>query len=246
MALPTIDTVLMLHDQAMADEAGVALWTTTEEVEGFYNLGDDKAVFHRLIVAPQLPDDLSREVGSDEFIPLSESDAVGIKEQAHVSYSGTHKQDVVSTYARGVVPSTRADDLIVITDYEIIPPTDWRYLIWDRTPEGWVISLAPLDPAYWGIGDPDRVATLKRRARAALMGVTGIALGFDRCDNEKCYLFANVDSVNRLDLMIYVGEEHEQRPIDEAVGYSTVIDDPTVAQTLGVAEDLEIESGWTA
>ena len=100
---------------------------------------------------------------------------------------------------------------VVLTDLEILPPPEWRYMIWDAFPSGAVVSFAPLDPAYWatrGIGDRDQVATTKARARTACLTVVGSLLGIGRCRNERCIMLANVDSVLRLDDMVSLGAEH--------------------------------------
>jgi hypothetical protein len=100
---------------------------------------------------------------------------------------------------------------VVVTDLEIVPPAEWRYMIWDASPNGAVISVAPLDPAYWAIRDVnerDRLAIMKARARAALLTVVGSLLGIGRCRNDRCFMLANVDSVERLDRMACLGPEH--------------------------------------
>src|SRR5262245_55590428 len=85
---------------------------------------------------------------------------------------------------------------VIVTDVEIAPPADWRYIIWDAFPEGVVVSLAPLDPLYWGerTSADERVGTIKSRVRAANLSIVGQLVGLTRCDNDECFLFADVDS----------------------------------------------------
>jgi hypothetical protein len=103
--------------------------------------------------------------------------------------------------------------LILVTNQPITPPPQWRYTIWQPVVGGVVLSTAALDPAYWeGPAARDasvnRLRVLKHRTRAANAGVLGSLIGFYRCDNPACFLFADIDSVTRLDDMLYFGAEH--------------------------------------
>jgi hypothetical protein len=104
------------------------------------------------------------------------------------------------------------DFVVVVTDRELVPPPDWRYVLWDGFPGGAVISVAPMDPRYWGAAMSDsalaRRSTVKQGARAAVMSVVGSKIGLSRCENPQCFMFAVVDSVSRLAEMRYLGPEH--------------------------------------
>ena len=112
---------------------------------------------------------------------------------------------------------------MLVTDVELTPPPDWRYIIWDTFPLGCVVSLAPLDPRYWGERMPhdERVGTIKRRARAAMLAIVGALVGLQRCANDRCYLFADINSVLRLDEMTHLGPEHEV----EALAFRGFVDE---------------------
>ena len=90
-------------------------------------------------------------------------------------------------------------------------------------PLGCVVSLAPLDPRYWGERMPhdERVGTIKRRARAAMLAIVGALVGLQRCANDRCYLFADINSVLQLDEMTHLGPEHEV----EALAFRGFVDE---------------------
>jgi hypothetical protein len=117
---------------------------------------------------------------------------------------------------------------VAIVDRPIHPPSGFRYLIWDSVPGGVVVSIATLDPHYWGelVDVEVRAAAVKRRVRAALASVFGTALGLVRCENPSCYLYADVDRVTTLDYFRHVGEEHQ------------------VAGLTGWGYDVSVESGF--
>jgi hypothetical protein len=121
---------------------------------------------------------------------------------------------------------------LIVTDIELQPPPDWRYIIWDSFPSGAVVSIATLDPAYWR--EPDRsethrVRAVKKRARAACISVVGSLIGLHRCSNPECFLFSEVDSLVRLDEMKVVGPEHGVRELTNR-GF-TPNDDPAAIES---------------
>jgi hypothetical protein len=100
---------------------------------------------------------------------------------------------------------------VIITDKQIIPPEDWRYIIsdsWLKPEPSAVVSVVALDPAYWQNYDRRRIATIKYRTRAAVMSVCGEFLGLKGCANPNCFLYSPVDSVTELEHMVTVGDEH--------------------------------------
>lgn len=131
-----------------------------------------------------------------------------IRDRAH-GESGMYQQAVLGPLASRVAEIQSAG--VVLTDLAITPPREWRYIIWDVTPSGAVISAAPLDPAYWepSAAADMRRSTIARRATAAQLCVMGSLLGLRRCDNERCFMFGNIDSVTRLDNAEIYGPEHE-------------------------------------
>lgn len=101
---------------------------------------------------------------------------------------------------------------LILTDIELEPPLDWRYIIWRSFPQGAVVSTATLDPRYWREpveSEVHRVLMIKARARAACISVVGSLIGLERCSNPECFLFKDVDSLVRLDDMKFVGPEHD-------------------------------------
>jgi hypothetical protein len=93
---------------------------------------------------------------------------------------------------------------VVVTDLVLVPPQGWRYIIWSRD----VISIAPTDPKFWNMKESNRKSIIKHRVRTACLSAVGQLMGLQRCDNERCFLYKNVDSVTRLDDMVVLGPEH--------------------------------------
>jgi hypothetical protein len=75
------------------------------------------------------------------------------------------------------------------------------------------------------------VAIIKHRIRTAGLSVVGTFLGLKRCDEENCFLFDDVDSVTRLDDMVYLGGDHGLPELANR-GFATRPDDPNRVQTI--------------
>jgi len=218
-----IAQVLFLTNPDTARWAGPALWAACEEVQEFYSPRGEwlhvplfgsvarvRPKFERHFVSPEPPESIPADAALTD-----EQRIQGILD-ATLAGPGVYDHSLMGTLLHELVGARGTS--VVITDVEILPPPEWRYMIWDVAPRGAVISLAPLDPAYWlslGFQDGDRVTRTKSRARAAAMTVVGSLLGISRCRNERCYMLANVDSVLRLDEMSCIGPEHG---VDELVG----------------------------
>ncbi len=106
--------------------------------------------------------------------------------------------------------------LIVVTDQEISPPEGWRYIISDDIvsddgSEACVISVAPTDPWYWSEDNDARSATIKHRIRSICLCAVGEYLGLKRCNNPRCFLYKDIDSVTTLDWMLLMGPEHRKK-----------------------------------
>lgn len=102
-----------------------------------------------------------------------------------------------------------SNKILVLTNLEVIPPPEWRYVLWSKRSGDFVVSTAPMDPTYWLIDSTDqRFDTIKRRARAACLNVVGQQIGLERCSNYRCFLRQSVPSVTQLDEMVVLGPEH--------------------------------------
>jgi hypothetical protein len=119
----------------------------------------------------------------------------------------------------------QAENSIIVIDQELTPPKDWRYILWERG----VISIAPMDPLYWGAKEPNRIAIIKHRVRATCLLLVGRLLGQRRCGNERCFMYSNVDSVMRLDGMVTLGEEHTLPPL-VGLGFEVLSSEPKRVQ----------------
>ena len=219
--------VLFLADPQKSRDLGPALWAALIEVERFYNFGQTRASFQRKYISPYVPSlgpldqalrGVSRLVGAgpnevDDARALLSQEARMQTPASNVDFSGryrkTYDQRKLFTAMQELMPEATSEaSLNILTDYEITPPEDYRYIIWDNVSNGSVISLAPTDPIYWREQDSERVATIKHRVRAAALSVTGTSLKLEYCDNPRCFLYEDVDSVTALDLMSHLGKEH--------------------------------------
>lgn len=219
-----IAQILLFKDDKMSAQFGPALWNAFEEIRLFFETANtegwlevplpqtsSRALMRPTFSAHYLAPALPAELDPSPDPPSIRSEQVQGIWSAAVS-TGRRDQyvhQVLGEVVRELLGSEKP--LLVVTDQEIVPPTGFRYIIWDVFLNGAVVSLAPLDPDYWGTWDdahPDRLRAVKWRARAACLSIVGSLLGLSRCKNEHCYLFANVDSVTRLDFMDCLGQEH--------------------------------------
>jgi hypothetical protein len=212
-----IAQILFITNPENSRWAGPALWVACKEVQRFYAprgrwldvplFGDSVAhvqpSFRRHYVSPEAPDGIPCDAA------ITDKNRIESILAESVARPDVYDHALLGPLVHEMVGASGTS--VVITDVEILPPPEWRYMIWDVAPRSAVISIAPLDPAYWvrrGLEDGDRVARTKSRARAAAMTVIGSLLGIGRCHNEHCYMLAIVDSVLRLDEMTYIGPEH--------------------------------------
>ncbi len=246
------DLVLFVRDEKTAHFTYQAIRSAMREVQAFYRRVPDEDTIPRpqsvtwdtvdlaSTYAPATADTQAPTINLHYLIPgspdASESDLAGMWDTIKPGTLADQAQ--IAQAVREWMPSD-GDLLVVITDELITPPPEWRYVIWDLTPSGFVMTIAPLDPEYWGDTSADaaaRLTAIKRRTRAALLSILGTALGLRRCDNPECYLFRNVESVVRLDEMRFIGPEHDAKHLI-GWGFDTVtvdaVDTPTWAGGAG-------------
>lgn len=223
-----IDQVLVFQSGDNSRDLGRALWAALEEVSRYFtctptdgwlevplatksgSVGLIRAEFRKWYVAPELPPDFREEVeatGSYVSIDPGGKDTL---------WTGAEQSPSIYDHRKlgtAVASMLELESAAILIDQEIDPPSEWRYIVWDWYFGGAVISFAPIDPHYWGIGeavdDQARVQEIKRGARAACMSVTGSILGLSRCDNPRCFMFGGVDSVSGLSDMLSLGPEHQ-------------------------------------
>lgn len=236
-----IALILLIKDPKMSVLCGPALCAAFDEVQRFFVPEDDALELPLLPGAPaaRVRPSFTTHLVSSEVSPAVKIGAVIDDPEligSALTRAGADKGIVDHVVLGGLVHQLVEPDgtSVIVTDVEIRPPPDWRYMIWDSFPSGAVVSFAPLDPMYWyatGTDESERVATIKTRARAACLTVVGSLLGVGRCANELCFMLANVDSVLRLDEMVYLGGEHG---IPELEGRSFAGDSGHPAQPEGV------------
>ena len=240
--------VLILFDAKTSRELGPALWAALLEIERFYNADGIRAGFQRYYISPHVPrlglvESAWRGMGRLFYRGEDMEDALALLSQEQrvegplpaSDVPGrwrTYDQHKLGAKVRNLIrESSEGSQLLIVTDREITPPADWRYIIWDEISGGAVISVVPTDPRYWRDRDPNRVATIKHRARTAGLAITGSVLGFKRCKNPNCFLYGDVDSATTLDLMLHLGEEHDI-PSLAGRGFEPVADDPNRVQRI--------------
>jgi hypothetical protein len=203
----SIKQVLLLKDESLAKELDRALWATFQEAEAFFNFDRHRAEFSRFYVSDKAPGSLLdpffgrwRDL---KFLEIHDDFWTKVTGK----FSRTYDQKKLAELVASLIPGQTGNQLIV-TDQEITPPKGWNYILSDTVREGSVVSIAPADPRYWRERENGRIAMIKQRLRALVLGNIGEFLGLQPCDNEHCFLFSDVDSVLRLDEMVLLGDEH--------------------------------------
>jgi len=229
----TIVLFLMLGEQDNAAELTAVLWTALHEVDTFYNHAGKRARFVRYLAAGSAAPPVSgadRQWLDDRGVTFLE----GVRNMARAGRRQTFETKRIISATRelaGAEALGKNRHLVAITDLELTPPPQWRYLISDGAAGDSVISIAPIDPRYWREREADRVGIIKHRVRTACLAVVGETLGLKECDNEKCIMFGNVDSVTRLDTMVLLGPEHNIEGLIEQ-GFSAKPSNPLESQWL--------------
>lgn len=220
-----VEIVLLLSDTSVISECTEAVWPAMTEVAKLYEprdpggleipLDDDRTVvvqpqITRHYVGPEPLADVASELPGRELAQLLtdlEDPAIRSSVSSDTSYVDQRALVALCSDALNLVDAAA---VVVVTDRPIQPPSDFRYLIWDRVPGGCAMSFATLDPLYWGLDteEADRPRIIKRRTRAALASMVGTILGLVRCENPLCFLYGDVDRVSRLDQFVRIGEEH--------------------------------------
>ncbi|WP_164933649.1 hypothetical protein [Bradyrhizobium guangzhouense] len=239
---------LALFDEKTAGDCGLALWAAFHEVEEFYKRAGARIDYQRYFIAPVMPAapflwNIAHLVG--RFIPggqlqramdvLSSDQTRPLKLDDQLAWGTrgrTYDQSQLALAVRNLIGPVGSDyHLMIVTDRLITPPPKWRYIIWETLEmvNASVISATPLDPDYWRDKDPDRVLTVKKRARAAVLNITGGLIGLKHCDNPACFLFDDVDSVTVLDEMKCIGPEHNLNALD-GYGFNDRQKDPTIIE----------------
>lgn len=250
-----VDQVLLFLNPGVSEELGRALWAAMEEVEAFYNFDDQRVVFRRIYLSEHVPDGLKLGYGGFSGLKLwlnkllgwdnSDKNASASKEEifqstledkwqeARGKYSRTYDaRKIVATVRKILADEELGNVTIIVTDQELTPPPDWRYVIWaGDTDGGIVISTVPTDPKYWRMSDPHPASIIKHRVRTSCLQIVGRMLGLDVCENERCFLFQPVDSVLRLDHMVELGSEHKIEALANR-GYKIRVNDPGVVQSI--------------
>lgn len=249
----SINQVLLFQDPTNSKELGEVLWTAAKEVENFYNLVEQRAVFRRSYLSEVIPDNIRRsgtttlpllqkvldfftraadqhinKETSEVMIKLVQSDAQW--KTAEGKFARTYDTEKILQLVRELSGDEKSSLIpVVVTDLMLTPPPEWRYIIWDGDRNGIVISIPPTDPKFWRISDPNRIAIIKHRVRTAFLSAVGEVIGLEDCDNERCFLFGDVDSVTRLDSMIFLGPEHNIETLKQR-GFEIVPKDPIKVQ----------------
>lgn len=246
-----INMVLFMLENGASRELGPALWAAFKEVEKFYNSDMKRANFRFFNLSETMPEIRDRSIMSrvqDFFFPGARPEKKG-KEKHEISkeqvslgkptpeqlqrikgkFSRTVDARKVVRFVDELLAEEESDAKIIIIDQELTPPSDWRYIIWS----GRVISTVPTDPRYWGMKDSDRIAIIKHRVRTVCLLNVGSLFHIGRCLNTDCFLYRNVDSVERLDSMVKLGPEHEIAAL-EGRGFDILSNDPGAIQPIVV------------
>ena len=259
--LVSINNILLIRYPDNSMQLGEALWAASKEVENFYNFGEQRAVFRRSYLSETMPESIQKKGAAgpsvlkkmwDFFtgsgnqpvekeaneVMMNVSQADSKWDTAEAQYVRSYDAGKIAQLARELAGERPSDETqVVVTDLVLVPPPEWRYVIWD----GNVISIAPTDPEFWNMKDSNRNAIIKHRVRTACLSVVGQLIGLRRCDNERCFLFGNVDSVTRLDNMVVLGPEHNIEALSQR-GFEIFAEEPGKVQPITDNPKTEAES----
>ncbi len=247
----TFDLVLLMRYPDERRELTRALWAAFHEVEAFFNHDEERAVFRRYYLSEHPPDARMQKTLLESARNGSPGgEAVSLElvyrrtppslwQDSGGRYSGTYDALKIARSVREVLGEQRGDTQQIVIDQELSPPPNWRYIIWSN----WVVSTVPTDPDYWRMGDPSPVATIKHRVRTACLCSLGSKFGLRRCGNERCFLYRNVDSFQRLDQMVELGREHKGFAGLVRKGFEPRVDDPGAVQRV-IAKPQPDEGWW--
>ncbi len=250
----SINVILLFRHAENSMELGEVLWAAAREVESFFDLGERRVAFFRTFLSEFIPYTI-RQSSSAFALPLRQSNMelfspehgqqLGIDtpefnaefspsksdwKRAEGKYTLTYETEKILHIvgeltggdASGAIP-------LVVTDLLLVPPPNYRYIIWGGDANGVVVSIPPTDPTFWRIRESGRMAIIKHRVRTALLSSAGVLIGLQECDNERCFLFRNIDSVTRLDEMMILGPEHDLPALSQ-LGFDVTMSDPTKVQ----------------
>lgn len=249
--------VLVLFEQNNVLDYGLALWAALHEVEHFYRPAAPNLSYRRSFVSPtSLEPGFLAKIARNVAQIFVNAQAIGavdlpeprsvrqISQQLRAEETAVIDQNRLVAAVRDVTDEVSDAPMLVVTDRAIVPPADWRYVIWDAAGSTWsesvsppavVLSVAPLDPRYWRESETDRIATIKSRARAAALSITGSMLGIGRCADRACFMFNPVSSVLTLDGMCRFGRDHDH-PELEGRRFDARVSDPGAISPVIVAE----------
>lgn len=237
---------LVFFDEANAMGYGLALWAALHEVERFYApIASDKKIVRffvsRISPEPNFLTQIAHSLGKvfvggalsalDVFRPGEVIARPQSVDELADPFRRVIDQTRLAETVRGIVGATDLEiPFTIVTDRPIRPPPEWRYIIWEDTSDfDTVLSVAPLDPQFWGERDSSRAATIKNRARSALLGITGLQFGIEECSNPECVMYSEVDSVTTLDDMTSFGPEHGNEQL-EGRHFPDVAKDPVAIE----------------
>jgi hypothetical protein len=223
---------MLFRDTQNLKELGRAVWVALAEVWAFYHAAGLSPSHRRFVYDARRPGDPLRPELPDAPELLAEGPDSGLWRSLRTRHSRTYDQSRMTALVRDALgPHSGGSRLLILTDQQIVPPEDWRYILWDGVGPDVVVSTAAMDPTYWGLHERHRVARVKHRARAAALSGSGGQLGLMRCDNPRCFLYADVDSVEVLDSMLLLGPEHRLAAVSDR-GFSWPMQDPSIVQTV--------------
>jgi hypothetical protein len=203
----SVAQVVLFRESRNYNELARVVWTAMAEAVNFFSLANLIIKSRRLVCFPAagiLKEELPAEKDASKYL----ADADHFWAEVRAPYSRTYAQAKIVQQVRKQFFTRATEKLFIVTDQEICPPKNWRYILWDGTGADVVISIAAMDPRYWGQQINDIRSLMKHRCRTALINTMGEEIGISRCMNEQCLEFDNIDSVTRLDEMLYLGTEH--------------------------------------
>jgi hypothetical protein len=228
----SISQVLLFRNSETSHELGRALWAALVEIEAFYNLDEPRATFSRTYLSDSAPEALAGEIPPFWKARSSTEGPDSLWRHAKGQYARTFDyRKIVEGVSLALEGAGRSAPYLILTDQELTPPPDWRYIIFDGDERGVVVSTAPADPNYWRDRNPSRISMIKHRVRTAGLTAVGGYLGLQRCDNSSCFLYSPIESVSCLDAMVQLCPAHGL-PDLVGRGFRVIVNEPDAPQPI--------------
>src|SRR5688500_8448424 len=121
--------VLLFRDAQFAKTFGPSLWAAMKELELFWREAYPERAFRQHFLAPLVPRAVTRELKDENWKRVNDavqSEAFWL--EARGRYKRCLDQEKLTRQVRGLLDAP-VNLMLLITDQEITPPPEWRYIL---------------------------------------------------------------------------------------------------------------------